>query len=157
MVEYNGQPKGTDWLKKLMDTLEMRSVASRSTVSGCNDSEVVEIERQFSTDLPRTYRVFLSAMGRGAGKFFLGTDIFYPNIMGVTDDARELVAEDEAGIVLPEKSIVFAMHQGYQFMFFYAEGSDDPAVHSYQEQSGEFRNQCSSFTAFLLEAASDPW
>lgn len=143
------------WLSKVGETLSINGVGGPSSFRGCTASQIAEIAN--SSSLPLRYREFLSAMGQGAGRFFVGTDIFYPSIIGLTDDARELVSEDAAGIELPVDSFVFAMHQGYEVLFFRTADGDDPPVYYYREGSGTFQRKYNSFTEYLTSAANDEW
>lgn len=102
------------------------------------------------------YELFLKAMGRGAGKFFEGTDIFYPEILTIKRGAEELLREDEVPFCLSESDFVFCSHQGYQFMYFKLdELNDDPAVYYYLEGSGIIRKKWDHFSSFLLNAIED--
>ena len=47
--------------------------------------------------------------------------------------AEELLAECGHPFELPKNAFVFAMHQGYQFMYFLVGESDDPEVMYYFE------------------------
>ena len=143
------------WLSQVRDILSLRGVAGPSSLRGCTESQIAEIAN--SKSLPLRYREFLSAMGQGAGRFFVGTDIFYPSIIGLTNDARELVSEDSAGIELPVDAVAFAMHQGYEVLFFRTTDGDDPPVYHYSEGSGQFERKYDSFTQYLISAANDQW
>ena len=145
----------TDWLSQVRDALFMRGVAGPSSFRGCTESQIAEIAS--NKNLPLRYREFLSEMGQAAGKFFIGTDIFYPSIIGLTNDARELVSEDSAGIALPVDAIAFAMHQGYEVLFFRTTDGDDPPVYHYSEGSGQFQRKYDSFTQYLIGAANHQW
>ena len=57
-------------------------------------------------------------MGKKAGDYFKGTDIFYPSCLDLNKDALEILTNDGCEDLLPEDAIVFAMHQGFQFHFF---------------------------------------
>lgn len=96
-------------------------------------------------------------MGRSAGRFFNGTDIFYPRIVGMTDDAALLVSEDAAGIALPDDAFAFAMHQGYEVLFFRTSEGDDPPIYYYLEGSGHFEKKYRSLTEYLVVAAKGDW
>jgi hypothetical protein len=96
-------------------------------------------------------------MGRGAGEFYVGSNVFYPDVLGVTEAAHRLVTEDEAGLVLPDDAIVFIMHQGYQFVFMRADEGEDPSVHYYMERSGEFVKKADQLSQFLINVAHDEW
>lgn len=144
-------------ISSVADILVRRGVATENTVRGCTAAEIEQIAADAGHPLPAAYRGFLATLGRGAGRFYVGTDIFYPSVLGLTDAARNLVGEDEAGLRLPEDAIVFIMHQGYQFMFIRATEGDDPPVYYYMEQSGVFERKADKLTDFLCDVASDPW
>lgn len=146
-----------DWITKVADLLVAQGVATPETIHGCSAKEIEAVELDVGLPLPRTYREFLAKMGRGAGNFFVGTDLFYPDVLGVTDAAHELVAEDKAGLVLPKDAIAFMMHQGYQLMFVTADDGEDPPVYYYMEQSGEFVKKAEKLTQFLTDIAHDKW
>lgn len=138
------------------ERLIQRSVATKETICGCSSDEIDRIEEDAGAILPASYREFLSRMGRSAGNFYVGTDIFFPRILGLKTAAKELVAE-EKGLVLPEDAIVIIMHQGYQFIFIRGNEGDDPPVYYYLEQAGGFEKKNDRLSKFLLDVASDPW
>ena len=144
-------------IEKVAEILVRRAVVTENTLQGCSAEEIEEIAASVGRRLPLAYREFLAKMGRGAGVFYVGTDLFYPRLLGITEAARELVAEDEASVVLPEDAIAFMMHQGYQFMFVRAGEGDDPPVYNYREQGGEFVKKADQLSQFLLDAAYDEW
>lgn len=74
-------------------------------------------------------------------------------MLGLTEIGRELVSEDANNLHFGENTFVFAMHQGYSFMFFCLDESDDPAVWYYLEQSGTYSRQSQSFSKYVLECA----
>lgn len=134
-----------------------RGVANDRDVLGCTDAEIAEVEKDVGVSLPAAYREFLHRMGRSAGNFYVGTDLFYPQILGATLAAHELVAEVKTGIVLPHGALVIAMHQGYQFLFIDADEGDDPPVHYYMENSGSFVKKANSLSQYFLDVAHDEW
>ena len=144
-------------IARVAEILVRQGVATENTLRGCSATEIEEIQADVGRPLPLAYREFLAQMGLGAGDFYVGTDLFYPSLLGVTKAAHELVAEDEADIVLPEDAIVFMMHQGYQFMFVRADEGDDPPVYYYMERSGEFVKKAVQLSQFLIEVAHDEW
>jgi hypothetical protein len=146
-----------DRIAEVARILVSRGVATEDSVRGCSVTEIDEVEGDVRLRLPLAYREFLAKMGRNAGNFYVGTDIFYPNLLGNTKAAHELVAEDKATIILPKDSIAFAMHQGYQFTFFQTDEGDDPPVYYYMEQSGGFVKKADQFTQFLADVAHDSW
>lgn len=146
-----------DRIAEFADILVRRGVATANSINGCTPHEIEEIEADAGETLPTAYREFLAKMGRGAGRFYIGTHVFYPLILGVTEAAHELVAEDKANIVLPKDAIAIMMHQGYQFHFIRAGDGDDPPVYYYMEQSGKLVKQADVLTQFLIDIAHDEW
>ena len=146
-----------DQINKVAEILVRRGVVTENTLRGCSDTEIEEVEADVGRSLPLAYREFLAKMGRGAGKFYVGTDIFYPRVLGLTEAAHELVAEDEADLFLPEEAIAIIMHQGYQFMFVRADEGDDPPVYYYMELGGEFVQKAHQLSQFLIDVAHDKW
>lgn len=148
-------PKIAAWLLPIIQVLTERGVAARSQIVGCTSAEIEEIAD--GRELPSRYRDFLKAMGRGAGRFYEGSDVFYPQAVGLTKGARNLVAQDPAKIALSDDAIAIVMHQGYQFLFVRGSEGDDPPVYYYLEQSGEFEKKDDSFCGFLSSVIHDEW
>lgn len=144
-------------ITKVVDILIRREVATHNSVRGCTPGEIAEIEADVGHPLPLAYREFLSRMGKEAGAFYVGTNLFYPGVLGITKAAHRLVAEVQADLILPEDAIAFAMHQGYQFLFTRAGDGDDPPVYYHLEGSGEFEKKADQLTGFLMNVANDPW
>lgn len=124
-------PFGTQLREKLI----LLGMAVPEQVIGCSLMEIEELKlRQGVKHLPACYRGFLNVMGRMAGKWLGGTDAFYPEILELKDWAKELLAENESRIQLPDDAFVFLMHQGYQFMYFLTgDCNEDPSVYYYTE------------------------
>lgn len=142
-------------IAQVAEVLVRQGKATEANIIGCSAAAIEQVEADVGRPLPLAYREFLAKMGQGAGSFFVGTDLFYPAILGLTRAARDLVAEAEDELVLPEDAIAFLMHQGYQFMFIRADEGEDPAVHYYMERSGGFVLKADHFTTFLMDAARD--
>ena len=101
--------------------------------------------------LPSAYISFLKRIGRGAGNLLVGTDAFFPRIIGLKAAAIELFAEDSAPVHLNPDVLVIAMHQGYQVFWFPTVMLDDPMVLMFQEgDRGPLRNW-GSFSAYLSD------
>ncbi|MCG6155937.1 SMI1/KNR4 family protein [Rubinisphaera margarita] len=144
-------------IERATDLLIGRGVATENTIRGCTSEEIERVEQDAGSPLPLAYREFLARMGRGALRFYYGTDIFFPAVLGLTLAARELVAEEESRLQLPDDAIAIIMHQGYQFCFIRSSEGDDPPVYYYMEQSSEFIRKSDHFTEFLIDVACDPW
>ncbi len=95
-------------------------------------AEVEKIQNDFGLILPLTYRQFLFTMGKGAGRYMLGSSVFYYDTGDIGIGAADLIEENELP-PLPEDAFVFWMHQGYRFAFFRTSEGDDPPVYYYTE------------------------
>lgn len=123
-------------------------------VAGVQAGEITEIcTDQDLASLPLYYEEFLFRMGRGAGQLLVGTDAFYPSILGAKEDARNLLSENSASHLMRESAVVFAIHQGYQ-LYWLESLDDDPPVAFYEEGDIELRRRWETFSSFLLDQAS---
>jgi hypothetical protein len=93
-------------------------------------------------------------MGRSAGEFLVGTDFLFPDVLTLRGQAEGLLRECAAPLVLDPADFVFAMHQGYQFLFFRCDGSDDPPVFHYQD-GDSFTRVADRFSAWLAYCVVD--
>lgn len=143
------------FLYKISLKLMWSGLASLSQIRGCSRSEIREIATLSVVPLPKVYRAFLSVMGWGAGCFFRGTDIFYPDLLRNRGVAEELLEEYGNPFTLTANHFVFAHHQGYQFMYFdLQENNDDPAVYHYMEGKSPVKI-CERFSAYLFKSVED--
>jgi hypothetical protein len=143
-------------ISELVRRILLLGIASPEEIQGCTKEEVEEIQAYAGVKLPAIYLDFLYTMGRGAGNFFKGSDMFYPSLLGLRKAAEELLSEEGASFSLPKDAFVFLMHQGYQFLFFRTLGcSDDPPVYHYMEGEGAPRKISRSFSRFLIESIKE--
>jgi hypothetical protein len=94
-------------------------------------------------------------MGRGAGQFFLGTDMFFPTLLKLRDAAVEMLESEGASFSLSGTDFVFLMHQGYQFAYFDTAAGDDPPVSMYVEEDTEPSRLAESFSEWLLTSVDE--
>ena len=141
-------------LEEIVQQLIVSGVAERSQLQGCSDAEIEALEAELGIVLPRAYREFLLTMGRSAGDFFCGTDFLYADLP-LREYADELLSEGDVPLALHPADFVFAMHQGYTFLFFRCGISDDPPVFLYEEDRTSFERVADSFSAWLALAAKD--
>ena len=136
---------------------EVSRTVSPDYIRGCSPQELVDLEARLNLRLPDTYKQFLLTMGHQAGALFRGTDIFYRHLAGLRGMAEELLREDETSFELPDDAFVFAVHQGYQFMYFHTLSGtdDDPAIYHYEEGEGMPKKRWSSFSEFVLNSIAD--
>lgn len=119
---------------------------------GCNDADILSIQTKFELELPKCYCDFLRAMGRGAGSFLVGTDFTYPDIMDLRESAECLLAECGVNFRLPANAFVFADHGGYNFVFFYCDGEDDPPTFLFVDSYDAPMQNAESFSEWLTLA-----
>ncbi|REK37785.1 MAG: SMI1/KNR4 family protein [Planctomycetota bacterium] len=144
---------GDEFLQTIEDHLWKRQVASPGSIRGCSEEEIREI-RQRLGHLPAAYVAFLRRMGRGAGEWFLGSDVFYPTCLELNAWAAETLAEESNPPQLPEDAVVFGMHQGYQFHFMVSSEGDDPPVYYYHEGGEGFERVADSFSTLMIKCAT---
>jgi hypothetical protein len=98
------------------------------------DDRVRALVAAIADGVTATAEQFLESVGRGAGHFLQGSDVFYPSVLGSGNAARELLAENGVRFGWTAEDRVILMHQGYQFDFLRGVGPD-PEVWSYCEGS----------------------
>jgi hypothetical protein len=136
--------------EKIFADLVDQSLIDARYLIGCSSDEISSIERQCETVLPMEYLDFLNIAGRGAGRLFVGTEIFYPNILSLPDAAAELLEELGIPDFLPKNAFVFSMHQGYEIEYFMCNETDDPEVFQLFEKSAGYGTYtCKTFSHFL--------
>lgn len=143
-------------IDEIVEGIIALGLAAPDEIEGCTPDEIEEVEKRFALRLPGIYRAYLARLGRREGEFLIGSDFGYPTILTLREAAEELLAENNATITLPANAFVFLMHQGYQFLFFHADGvNDDPPVYWYMELSNEFVEHAPSFSAQLRRTLED--
>lgn len=98
------------------------------------------------------YEAFLTVAGRGCGRLWVGSDVFFPQLLDVRNDARFLV-EVELGMpfMVKDDDVVIGMHQGYQFWYM-STLDDDPPVSMFSEADRRPVPLADSFTQLVLDA-----
>ncbi|AJQ96213.1 SMI1/KNR4 family protein [Gynuella sunshinyii] len=114
--------------------------------------EILEkLEKKYQIMLPKTYKRWFIEGGQ-KNDSFIGTDIDEPYLNELNDWAKELLEDSGSEYILPENAFVFAMHQGYQFMYFICDGHDDPEVWYYIEDEPMPVVKWKSFSDFIHES-----
>jgi hypothetical protein len=99
--------------------------------------------------LPAAYRAYLLIAGRRSPSAWVGTDCTIDWLYQLHDAAEELLREWGQPL-LSADAFVFLMHQGYQFMYFVADGrSDDPPVHYFMEGEPRVIQKFERFSALV--------
>ena len=137
---------------EIISALVEKKISSTQDIKGCSESEIAGIEEFCHAKLPSQYRDFLLAIGHSGGKLFQGTDIYYRNLVGLQDAAKDLLKENGEDFDIPLDAFVFLMHQGYEFDYFRLSEGDDPPVYQYVEGHGEPQIAWKSFSKFLSES-----
>ena len=98
----------------LVDVLLARGI-ERSELHGCRPDEIERVRVAQRVDaLPSVYVEFLTVMGREAGAFLPGTDVFYPHPVELKTEARALLSENGVADFLGDSEVVVSMHQGFR-------------------------------------------
>lgn len=135
----------------IVSSLTKKGLSQKDDFRGCSDEEIQEIESFYDIKLPESYHLFLKKMGKSAGIFMSGTDMFYRHLFELREGAIELLEESDADYTLPKEMFVFSMHQGYEFCCFDVTGSPDPKVYQYMEDDDEPSVVWESFSRYLKE------
>jgi SMI1-KNR4 cell-wall len=130
-------------------------LADEAALRGCRDDEIDQLEGSLGIKLPSTYRQFLARMGRSAGAFLSGTDFLFADLPELRRQAERLLEEANVSFCLAEADFVFAVHQGYQFLYFTTGQLDDPAVWHFAEGVSEPRCAFEHFSQWLSACTSD--
>jgi hypothetical protein len=141
-------------VRKIVGLIVESGLALPNELLGCSDKEISEIEAAVFPPLPLAYKWFLKTMGKGAGEFLVGEDVFYPKMLGLKSAAMELMQSLGRKWNLPDKAIVFLGHQGYQFLFFERD-TDDPEVSLLLDSEPEARKVFDSFSEWLYQCVND--
>ncbi|QXI31218.1 SMI1/KNR4 family protein [Pseudomonas vanderleydeniana] len=131
--------------------LERRGAISRGSLVGCNEEEILGVEKSHGGRLPRAYRDFLMVAGRSAGKLFAGSAMFYPELLQLNAAAKALFSDSGFPDLYPHDAKAFCMHQGYEVLFFMP-GADDPAIFQYVEGECAVTQPWNSFSEFLSDS-----
>lgn len=142
-------------MKDIVKALIRKGIAKRDDIRGCSEEEVAELEKFFNIHLPSEYRRFLLTMGHSAGKFLVGTDVFYQHLVDLKTWAKDLLIENNVNFQLSEDAFVFSMHQGYTFLYFNLSEGDDPPVYMYLEGNEHPQRVASSFLGYIAETVSN--
>lgn len=100
------------------------------TPQGCTEAEIDQLQHEQGVRFPHSYRRFLAVMGKGAGEFMISDRWYFRahELATLTDD------EDVSEYCdLPDDAFIFACRDGYVWVFFVADGSDDPPVYWFDD------------------------
>jgi hypothetical protein len=129
MVPYEGLSP-SERVRLCLDEICDGVTAAAHDLHGLSGDAIAVIEGDQPAGLGDAYRVFLEAVGGGAGRFLQGSDVFYPDVLGIRAIAQDLL--ESHGLTLQGGDRVFLMHRDAQFDFMRGDGAD-PAVWSYND------------------------
>ena len=144
-----------DPIQQATARLTAAGLASLTTLIGCTEAEIRQIEHQYAVQLPEMYRQFLLQMGKAAGSFLKGSDLFFPEVLGLRKQAEAILADSDTPFTLTKEDFVFLVHQGYEFLFFPTGASGDPPVWLYLEDETGPEKLFDHFSVWLLASVSD--
>jgi hypothetical protein len=105
--------------------------------SQVDPEEIDDLAESFGVRFPAAYRAYLRVCGTAPPKELIGSDCTIRHLTSINEFAPELISENNAAEQFPEPIFVFLMHQGYTFLYFLVDDSDDPAVFCYLEGDPE--------------------
>lgn len=117
-------------MNSIIENLSTRGIK----LIGCSPNEINEGQLLAKHRLPEFYLLFLTTFGKGAGDFMRGSHAYYPDVLELKEWANECLKENNLPL-LPDDVFVFWMHQGYQFAYFYLDGTNNPEVIYFSEDS----------------------
>jgi hypothetical protein len=129
--------------------LRSEGVADDAAIIGCSADEVAQVVVAQGTPIPWLYERFLRVMGKGAGDLLIGSDVYFPKVLGLRRAALGLLADCGHPFDLPQTTVVSLMHQGYQFLYFESAQPEDPPVMRFMEGWTAPRQAYKRFTDFL--------
>jgi len=118
-------------------------------MSLCSQSDIARLEEQYGVCLPEIYKSFLLGSHPNVEKALVGTDMDMRYLPELRDWAQDMLEESGSSFRLASTDFVFLMHQGYQFMYFPCDDSDDPPVFYYMEGQPAPQKKFERFSAWL--------
>ena len=122
----------------------------KTTFAGCSAIEVATAERHLGVSFPAVFRTYLAMLGVARGDLFCGSDVAGPRqFPAFRTEAEDILRASHADGGLPDRAVVFLVHQGYSFDFFVADGGFDGPVFRYVEGERAWEQCAEGFAAYL--------
>lgn len=119
---------------------------------GCSDKEIEEImNSQGVTRLPHLYVQFMKLLGKKDAELFVGQDILYDEALELKHYLHEELEHHKTTWRLPDDAFVFWTGQGYSYLYFQVNDSDDPPVYQYLSGNEHSSLVCDTFSQWLFE------
>ncbi|WP_280450062.1 hypothetical protein [Nocardia brasiliensis] len=137
-------------MRALCRDLVESGFAKTDEIVGCTADEVAEVVATApdAFPIPDEYLAFLTVLGKSAGTFFVGTDLFYPSLLEANEAAADISSGPGEDLSLGDR-FFFGHHQGYKVYFF---ERNSEAVCTYQEGHPAVQRLANSFLGFLRQA-----
>lgn len=124
-------------------------IATEATIVPVSEREFEAIENRVGIKLPDDYQQFLLTAGKCAGVFMDDCDFYYPEILGLNENAKRMLdAYEDSKLCLPESAFVF-LDRREQFLFFHGNTDSSGMVYRYFEESSAFEEWSPSFWQFV--------
>lgn len=136
-----------DWIKALRD-----SERELGPYQGVSDADIVAYEQERGFKLPRAYRDFLRVCGRDSRNLILGSWHSFDDKEKIRAEAKGILQDMSAPVMLSDDLEVVLTHQGYTFIAISLSDGDDPQVYASPDPGGdEFLLGPSSFSAYIYD------
>ncbi len=146
-IEFN-------YLKEFVAIYKKLIVPQKGEPHGCQETEIIKLEKDLGFDLPLSYKEFLKFLGRDYDGIFRGSDCFINDVIENTKYFPDLLAENKVDFLLPQHYLAFFSHQGYiMFWFELPKTDENPLVWFFQESElTEPPKIIGTFTDWLFKA-----
>jgi len=135
--------------------LRESTIGEDGDIKGCDSVEIQKIEQKEDVSLPAAYVLFLQEIGKSAGDFLRGDDLYFPDMIGLKSGAKELIKESDATVELTDSDFVFADHHDYVYLYFDTNHSEDPPVYRYIEGDEEPEKVFEHFSEWVESSVQD--
>jgi hypothetical protein len=153
-------------MQQFVERMYAGEVARPGDLRGCSAAEITALEQRYDVILPRSYALFLSHMGRAAGKLWnLGEfDLLYRDALQLTEETLEswqrsgTESSRYSAAAFPHHGLVFCERLGNpDYWLIVCEGQDDsPVIHfDYEQEPIRFEQTQPSLFGFLEELCGD--
>ena len=113
--------------------------------------EIDALEQSLGIQLPTAYRAYLRVCGTHPPHSLVGSDCVMHQIADINTWGAELIAENNVAPKFPERYFVYLMHQGYTFLWFPLDGSDDPPCYCYLEGDADSKPMADKFSQWVRD------
>jgi hypothetical protein len=131
--------------EELRRRLVSEGLAEEDEIQGCTPEDIAQIEAECGHALPESYLRFLRLAGRGAGQFMDDLEIYFRDVLGLTQRIRRARPE----IALPPSAYVFVSRMGEAFLYFDLAEGENPAIFGWSEDAVSTRKVCETFSDFI--------